>query len=66
MDAQRVPMGNGETLSIWQFDTHVEDTNEFMECYMAYTMEILNKEPINIFGWPLFLLVCIACDYYTI
>ena len=66
MDPQRVPMGNGETLFIWQFDTYVKDTNEFMERYMAYTMEILNNEPISIFGWPLFLPVCIARDYYTL
>ena len=66
MDPQRVPMGNGITLQIWQFDTYIEDTNEFMERYMAYTMEILDKEPINIFGWPLFLPVCIARDYYTL
>lgn len=66
MDPQRVPMGNGETLQIWQFDTYIEDTNEFMKRYMAYAIEILNNEPINIFGWPLFLPVCIARDYYTL
>jgi histidinol phosphatase-like PHP family hydrolase len=66
MDSQRVPMGNGETLFIWQFDTYVEDTDDFMERYMAYTMEILNKEPITIYGWPLFLPVCIARDYYSL
>jgi len=66
MDPQRVPMENGEILSIWQFDTYVEDTDKFMERYMAYTMEVLNNEPINIFGWPLFLPVCIARDYYTL
>lgn len=66
MDPQRVPMGNGEVLSIWQFDTYVEDTEEFMKRYMAYSMEVLNNEPITIFGWPLFLPVCIARDYYTL
>jgi histidinol phosphatase-like PHP family hydrolase len=66
MDPQRVPMGNGETLQIWQFDTYVEDTEEFMKRYMAYSMEVLNNQPINIFGWPLFLPVCIARDYYTL
>jgi histidinol phosphatase-like PHP family hydrolase len=66
MDPQRVPMGNGETLSIWEFDTYVENTEEFMERYMAYTMEILHNEPINILAWPLFLPVCIARDYYTL
>jgi histidinol phosphatase-like PHP family hydrolase len=69
MDAQTVPMGNGygETLRIWNFDTYVDDTNRFMETYMAHTMEVLNNnEPINVFGWPLFLPVCIARDYYAL
>ena len=65
-DPQRVPMGNGETLSICEFDTYVEDTEEFMKRYMDYTIEILTNEPITIFAWPLFLPVCIARDYYTL
>ena len=66
MDPQTIPLGNGEFMHIWQFDTYVEDTDEFMEKYMAYSLEVLTKEPINIFGWPLFLPVCIARDYYTL
>lgn len=66
MDPQTVPLGNGEFMHIWEFNTYVEDTIEFMERYMAYSLEILAKEPINIFGWPLFLPVCIARDYYTL
>ena len=66
MDPQTIPLGNGEFMHIWEFNTYVEDTNEFMERYMAYSLEILTKEPINIFGWPLFLPVCIARDYYTL
>ena len=66
MDPQTIPLGNGEFMHIWEFSTYVEDTNEFMERYMAYSLEILNNEPINIFGWPLFLPVCIARDYYAL
>jgi len=66
MDPQTIPLGNSEFMHIWEFSTYVEDTNEFMERYMAYSLEILAKEPINIFGWPLFLPVCIARDYYTL
>lgn len=66
MDPQRVQMANGETLQIWEFNTYIENTEVFMERYMAHTMDILNNEPINIFGWPLFLPVCIARDYYTL
>jgi len=66
MDPQTIPLANGEFMHIWEFSTYVEDTNEFMERYMAYSLEILNKEPINIFSWPLFLPVCIARDYYKL
>jgi histidinol phosphatase-like PHP family hydrolase len=66
MDPQRVQMKDGEMLQIWEFNTYVENTEEFMERYMAHAMDILNNEPINIFGWPLFLPVCIARDYYTL
>jgi hypothetical protein len=58
MDPQRVQMANGETLRIWEFNTYVENTEDFMDRYMTHTMDILNNEPINIFGWPLFLPVC--------
>jgi histidinol phosphatase-like PHP family hydrolase len=66
MDPQTIPVGNGEYMRIWNFDTYVEDTEVFMKQYMEHCLNILNKEPINIFGWPLFLPVCIARDYYTL
>ncbi len=66
MDPQTIPIPNSEPMQIWKFDTYVENTEAFMEKYMEYSMNILNKEPINIFAWPLFLPVCIARDYYTI
>jgi hypothetical protein len=69
MDAQTIPNGNvyGETLRIWNFDTYVDDPERFMEIYTAHNLEVINNpEPLNIFGWPLFLPVCIARDYYTL
>ena len=66
MDPQMVPQGNGETWRIWEFDTYVEDTEDFMKRYMDYSLEVLNNESINIFAWPLFLPVCIARDYYKL
>jgi histidinol phosphatase-like PHP family hydrolase len=66
MDPQMVPQGNGETWRIWEFDTYIDDTEDFMKRYMDYSMEVLTKEPIDIFGWPLFLPVCIAPDYYKL
>jgi histidinol phosphatase-like PHP family hydrolase len=66
MDPQTIPLANGQYERIWQLETYVEDTEAFMEQYMTHSLNILNKEPINIFGWPLFLPVCIARDYYTL
>jgi histidinol phosphatase-like PHP family hydrolase len=66
MDPQMVPMGNGDTWRIWEFDTYIDDTEDFMKRYMDYSMQILANEPMNIFGWPLFLPVCIARDYYKL
>jgi histidinol phosphatase-like PHP family hydrolase len=66
MDPQMVPMGNGNTWQIWEFDTYIDDVDDFMKRYMDYSLEILNNEPINIFAWPLFLPVCIARDYYKL
>lgn len=69
MDAQTIPNGNGyhDTLRIWNFDTYVDDPQRFMDTYMTHILEVINNdEPLNIFGWPLFLPVCIARDYYAL
>jgi len=69
MDPQTIPNGNGygETLRIWNFDTYVDDPEKFMQTYITHNLEVIeNNEPLNIFGWPLFLPVCIARDYYTL
>jgi len=66
MDPQTIPLDNGEYQRIYELQTYVEDTDAFMERYMKHNLNILNNEPINIFGWPLFLPVCIARDYYTL
>jgi len=66
MDPQTIPNDDGSFMGIWNFDTRVDDTEVFMKKYMAHSIDILENEPIDIFGWPLFLPVCIARDYYTI
>ena len=69
MDAQTIPAGNGydETLRIWNFDTYVDDADKFMEKYMVHILEVINNdEPLNTFGWPLSLPMCIAPEYYRL
>ena len=66
MDPQSVPLPGGGFQRIWELQTYVEDTDEFMARYMAHCLHVLEHEPIQIFGWPLFLPVCIARDYYSL
>ncbi len=66
MDPQSIPLPDGGYQRIWELQTYVEDTEEFMARYMAHCLHVLNQEPIQIFGWPLFLPVCIARDYYSL
>lgn len=69
MDAQTIPSGNSynETLRIWNFDTYIDDKEKFMDIYMSHILNVINNdEPLTTFGWPLFLPVCIARDYYTL
>jgi hypothetical protein len=66
MDPQSVPLPGGGYQRIWELQTYVEDTDEFMARYMAHCLHVLEREPIQIFGWPLFLPVCIARDYYSL
>jgi len=66
MDPQTIPLGNGNYERIWQLETYVDNTEDFMKRYMEHSLNILHNEPISVFGWPLFLPVCIARDYYTL
>jgi histidinol phosphatase-like PHP family hydrolase len=66
MDPQSIPLPSGGHQRIWELQTYVEDTEEFMARYMAHCLHVLEREPIQIFGWPLFLPVCIARDYYSL
>ncbi|WP_016778848.1 twin-arginine translocation signal domain-containing protein [Anaerophaga thermohalophila] len=66
MDPQTIPLGRGRFQRIYELSCYVEDTDEFMRRYMDYTISVLENEPLNIFGWPLFLPVCIARDYYKL
>ncbi len=66
MDPQTFKYYDGTMMGIWQLTTYVEDTEAFMKRYVEHSLEVLRNEPIDIFGWPLFLPVCIARDYYTL
>jgi len=63
MDPQTVPNSNkyGDTASIWRHDCYIPDAEEFMKINMKHYMAVINNpEPMDVFGWPLFLPPAIA------
>ncbi len=69
MDPQTIPNGNkyGDTISVWEHDAYIPDTEEFMKRNLEHYMTVLtNDEPLDIFGWPLFLPPSLGRDYYTL
>ena len=55
MDADTIPLENDEYLRIWKHDNYIEDIDNFMEIYMKHIENILEGEPITIFGRPTYL-----------
>src|SRR5690242_18762395 len=66
MDALTLPKPDGGWLAIWQIDTMVDDAESFMTRYLQFIEQILTTEPIDIFGWPTFLPVPIARQYFEL
>lgn len=66
MDPQVVPNGNkyGETISVWEYASYIDDAEYFMESNMQHYMNILTgNEPLNIFACPLYLPAAIERFY---
>lgn len=63
MDADILPLDNGQTMRLWEHDLFVEDVDEFMDHYMAHIEAILREEPITIFAKPTYLPVNLGRFY---
>ncbi|MBN1873371.1 MAG: hypothetical protein JXA33_04005 [Anaerolineae bacterium] len=63
MDADTIPLGEGQWLSIWRHDNFIEDMGAFMERYMQHIVHILTYEPIHIFARPTYLPINFARHY---
>lgn len=55
MDADTIPLENGENLSIWRHNNYIDDVDEFMEMYMEHIEYILKNEPVTIFARPTYM-----------
>lgn len=63
MDADTVPLENGDYLAIWRHNNYIEDVDKFMSIYMKHIEDILLNEPISIFARPTYLPVNFARYY---
>ena len=63
MDADTVPLENGDYLEIWRHNNYIEDVQTFMSIYMEHIEDILENEPITIFARPTYLPVNFARYY---
>ena len=69
MDPQYFITGNkyGDQMEVWDHNCYVDDAEAFMEQNVEYYLKVLsNPEPLDIFGWPLFLPMCLQRDYYRL
>ncbi len=67
MDPQTIRNSNkyGDVAEVWEHDCYISDAEEFMEKNMQHYLDVINNpEPLDIFGWPLFLPPSIARDYH--
>ena len=70
MDPQNMPNGNkyGDQMELKDFNCYIDDPEDFMKRNMEWYLKILNHEddPLDIFGWPLFLPLSIQREYYIL
>ncbi|MBQ8485080.1 MAG: hypothetical protein IJ534_02920 [Bacteroidaceae bacterium] len=69
MDPQWIPNMNkyGDQGEVWDHNCYVPDEEAFMERNVEFYLEVINNpEPLDIFGWPLYLPPSIARDYYRL
>lgn len=69
MDPQFDFKGNkyGDDMQVWDHNCYVDDAEFFMEQNVQHYLDIIdNPEPLNVFGWPLFLPMCLQRDYYRL
>ncbi len=67
MDPQTIRNSNryGDVAEVWEHDCYIPDAEEFMKINMQHYLDVINNpEPLDIFGWPLFLPPAIARDYH--
>ena len=62
-DALTFPEEDGHVVRLWTPEAQIRDPQDFMERYVAFNVQVISREPIDIFANPTFLPEGIAKDY---
>jgi histidinol phosphatase-like PHP family hydrolase len=62
-DALIFPEKDGRLVKLWTPAAVTTDAQDFMERYVAFNLQVMNEEPIDIFAHPTFLPKAILPDY---
>jgi histidinol phosphatase-like PHP family hydrolase len=65
-DALTLPEKDGNKVRIWTSEVHIEDPQDFMERYVAFNVQVITEEPIDICANPTFLPDAIVTQYDTL
>jgi histidinol phosphatase-like PHP family hydrolase len=65
-DAMTIPDSNGQRVKMWQSGFDPGDPREFMDRYVKWNVEVIEKEPLDIFAHPTWLPPPIDKDYDTL
>ena len=65
-DAMTIPGRSGERLKVWERGFDPGDPQEFMERYVKWSVEVIEKEPLDIFSHPTWLPAPLDKSYDTL
>ncbi len=62
-DALTFPEKDGRRVELWLPSVTIEDKQDFMDRYTEFNVQVMAREPLDIFANPTFLPDCIAKEY---
>jgi len=65
-DAVTIPDGNGQRVKMWPLGFDPGEPQEFIDRYMKWNVEVIEKEPLNIFSHPTWLPAPLDKSYETL
>jgi histidinol phosphatase-like PHP family hydrolase len=65
-DALTFPEKDGRRVQLWTPEAKIDDKQDFMERYVDFNVQVISKEPIDIFANPTFLPEALANEYDTL